>query len=402
MANGDCVVGGHICLDIIPEIPTSDVSFAPGKLLQVGAARFGAGGPVSNTGLALHKLGIQTQFAGKIGDDLFGEALLRLLASHDPAIVAAMKHAPGEVTSYSIILNPPGEDRMFLHCAGCNDTFGVEDIDYSPLHESRLFHFGYPPLMRRMIEEDGKELVEVYRRARATGVTTSLDMTMPDPHSYTGQVNWKRILTNVLPYVDIFIPSLEETLYCLYPEIFGRMSEEDEPINRQITPEFLRSIGRDLLTMGPAIAGLKMGDRGLYIQTSDLDRMEKMGRARPAALDTWVLRQIWSPCFKVNVAGTTGAGDATLAGFLSGLLRGLSPEETVTMGCAVGACNVEAADSLSGIRGWEETRQRIAGGWERLTLPSSLEESGFRRGNGLWFGLDDAKTSGIARKGGSL
>src|SRR5690606_27731489 len=350
MANGDCVVGGHICLDIIPEIPTADVSFAPGKLLLVGAAQFGGGGPVSNTGLALHKLGIRTRLAGKIGDDFFGEILLKVLASHDPAVVTAMKRAAGEVTSYSIILSPPGEDRMFLHCAGCNDTFGVDDLDYSSLQGARLFHFGYPPLMRQMVEDNGKELVEVYRRAQATGVTTSLDMTMPDPNAYTGQVDWKQILANVLPYVDIFIPSLEETLYCLYPDVFARMSEAKEPINRQVSPEFLRSIGRDLLEMGPAITGLKMGDHGLYIQTADLERMERMGRARPSVLDDWISRQIWSPCFKVEVAGTTGAGDATLAGFLAALLRGLSPEETVTMGCAVGGCNVEAPDSLSGVR----------------------------------------------------
>lgn len=164
-------------------------------------------------------------------------------------------------------------------------------------------------------------------------------------------------------------------------------------MNRQVSPEFLRSIGVDLLRMGPAISGLKMGDRGLYIQTSDLSRMEKMGRARPAGLEQWVSRQIWSPCFEVKVAGTTGAGDATLAGFLAGLLRGLSPEETVTMGCAVGGCNVEAADSLSGIRGWEATRQRIARGWGRLALPSTLKESDFRRGDGLWFGSDDKKNA---------
>ncbi len=51
---------------------------------------------------------------------------------------------------------------------------------------------------------------------------------------------------------------------------------------------------------------------------------------------------MWAPCFDVEVVGTTGSGDATIAGFLSALLRDASPEEAMTMAVAVGACNVEA------------------------------------------------------------
>jgi sugar/nucleoside kinase (ribokinase family) len=73
------------------------------------------------------------------------------------------------------------------------------------------------------------------------------------------------------------------------------------------------------------------------------------------------------------VVGTTGAGDATVAGFLSGLLRDLSPEAAATAAVAVGACNVEAADALSGVRSWEETMSRVAGGWEQrwFSMPAA-------------------------------
>jgi len=65
------------------------------------------------------------------------------------------------------------------------------------------------------------------------------------------------------------------------------------------------------------------------------------------------------------VIGTTGAGDATIAGFLAALLRDLPPDEAMNAALAVGACNVEAADALSGIRSWCETLQRINAGWAR-------------------------------------
>jgi sugar/nucleoside kinase (ribokinase family) len=93
-----------------------------------------------------------------------------------------------------------------------------------------------------------------------------------------------------------------------------------------------------------------------------------MGRAVPRDANGWANQEIWAPCFAVSVVGTTGSGDATIAGFLSALLRGFSPDQAVTAAVAVGACNVEAADALSGIRTWEETMERIQSGWQRRTL----------------------------------
>jgi sugar/nucleoside kinase (ribokinase family) len=102
-----------------------------------------------------------------------------------------------------------------------------------------------------------------------------------------------------------------------------------------------------------------------------------------------VEREIWSPCFQVNVAGTTGSGDATIAGFLAAFLRGLAPEDALTAAVAVGACNVEAPDALSGIRGWDETLGRVRNGWPRHAL--EIAARGWRRdpGLGLWLGPCD-------------
>src|SRR5258708_34241591 len=90
-----------------------------------------------------------------------------------------------------------------------------------------------------------------------------------------------------------------------------------------------------------------------------------MGRCRVADGAAWSDRELWAPCFAAQVAGTTGSGDATIAGFLAGLLQGMGPEETMLTACAVGACSVEAVDALSGKRSWPETAERIGGGWPR-------------------------------------
>ena len=150
------VVAGHICLDIIPTIFQERIEFTPNRMLEVGPAVLSTGGAVSNTGLALHKLGITTQLMGKVGKDSFGAVVREIVAKHEPSLTEGMHVAGGEATSYTVIISSPSQDRMFLHCPGCNNTFGADDIDYAMLHEAGLFHFGYPPVMRRVIEDDGR------------------------------------------------------------------------------------------------------------------------------------------------------------------------------------------------------------------------------------------------------
>jgi sugar/nucleoside kinase (ribokinase family) len=105
--------------------------------------------------------------------------------------------------------------------------------------------------------------------------------------------------------------------------------------------------------------------------------MAGIGRAAPLSPQDWADRELWSPCFRVAVAGTTGAGDATIAGLLSGLLRGMSAEESLTAAVGVGACNVEAPDALSGVRTWEATQERIQPR-DGNAMPLQLDAPGWR------------------------
>ena len=151
-----------------------------------------------------------------------------------------------------------------------------------------------------------------------------------------------------------------------------------------ITPELLTDLGDELLGLGVKIAGLKLGDRGFYLRTADRAAIAGMGRAAPADPAAWADQELWAPCFRVEVVGTTGAGDAAIAGFIAGLLRGLTPAAALTAAVAAGACNVEAADALSGIRPWDETLGRIAAGWPRHVLAIDAAGWRFDAGHRLW------------------
>lgn len=372
---GDAIVAGHLCLDMFPDLSGSgqvglNEIFQPGRLVAVGPLGYCTGGPVSNTGLALTKLGIETCLMGKVGDDLVGQAIQDTIRNHGASLADAMLVDPETQSSYTIVLNPPGVDRIFLHCPGANDTFDADDVDYDQVAGVRLFHFGYPPLMKRMYEAGGLQLVEVFRRAKETGVTTSLDMALPDPSSPAGQADWREILRAVLPHVDLFLPSIEEILFMLRPVASQALCAEAGGPNilPLIRPELLSDVSQELIELGSKIVALKLGDRGLYLRTTCLADLEALGRAQPTDAAAWANREFWAPCFQVEMVGTTGSGDASIAGFLCALLRDLSPEQAVTAAVAVGACNVEAADALSGIRPWDETWQRVRSGWARHDL----------------------------------
>jgi sugar/nucleoside kinase (ribokinase family) len=387
------VVAGHICLDVIPTFATAEDRRtelpAPGQLVQVGPAILSTGGLVSNTGLALHLLGVETRLMGKVGDDAFGRVVVDLIRSRRPSLADGIIMAPGESTSYSIVLSLPGRDRSFLHWSGANDTFCASDLKLETIEQTRLFHFGYPPVMARMYASDGAELSGLFRTVKALGVTTSLDMVMVDPSSPAGQANWEMILRATLPHVDVFLPSIEELLLLLRRSEYNRLTARG-PILDQISPALLHEMADTLLAWGVKIVGLKMGYRGMYLRTAGADKLVNLGRAAPEPIDVWSNRELWAPIFQVaRLGGTTGAGDATIAGFLAALLVGRSPEDTLTFACAVGACNVEAADALSGLRSWDQTWARIKSGWARVVRPIDDPTWRWDSRRQLWIGPSD-------------
>ena len=385
----EAVVAGHICLDVIPglgHIPSGKLSeyLQPGHTMLVGQAGFCTGGPVSNTGLALHRLGVHTRLIAKVGQDPFGEIVLGLAGGMDAGLASGLVVDPKSPTSYTVVLSAPGSDRIFLHCVGANDDFGSEDIDYKLVFQARLFHFGYPTVMRRMYSNGGAEMTRIFRMAKETGVTTSLDLTFPDPDSPGGKADWVAIFRACLPYVDIFLPSFEELLFCLRKQQFDELTRRtNNSLLDAATPELVSDLGAEILSLGAKIAVIKLGDRGLYLRTSNGDSLSALGRAAPLNPAAWADLELRSTCFKVDVVGTTGSGDTTIAGFLAALLRGLSPQDAVTAAVAVGACNVEAADALSGLRSWDETMARIRCGWSHHDLV--CQARGWEKiSDGLW------------------
>lgn len=372
----EIVVSGHLCIDLHPEMANVAPSAlaAAGKLFEVGAMGMSTGGCVSNTGLTLYKLGVHAGLMAVVGDDLLGQATRTLLAERDPVLADLVRVQSGQPSSYSVVLTPQGADRTFLHCTGTNSTFSAQSITYDLLGGVKIFHLGYPPLLPGLVANHGAGLQAIFKRVREAGIITSMDMVMVDPFSEMGRANWRSILAATLPYVDVFLPSIDEIRFMLRPDEPPTISGAF-PYWARIG--YLRGLADELLAMGSAIAGFKLGSYGLYFRTASAERLNSLAGL---GLDTtaWAQTECYQPAFQVEVRGTTGAGDSAYAGFLAALLHGQSPTEAARWACAVGACNVEAADSTSGIQtlaatldrlhsGWPERADRVMGESERMT-----------------------------------
>lgn len=368
----DAVVAGHVSLDLAPTL-RGPVTLEPGRLVVVGPALMSTGGVVCNTGLALHRLGVRVRLTGKVGADLFGRAVLEALLTHDERLADDIVVAEDEDTSYTIVISPPGFDRSFLHCAGVNRTFCADDVRPELLAGSRVFHFGYPPLMPAMYADGGTQLGRMFARVHEAGPATSLDLCAFDPDSAAGKADWPGVLATALPHVDLFAPSIDEVLFILdrpaHDQLRGGVS-----LDALVDRTRLAELGDMLIAMGAAVVAIKLGQQGLYVRTAtDAARTQSFCDRLGLAVEAWCAREVFSPCFEAReVVATTGSGDCTIAGLLAALLRGANPADAATAATAVGAFSVEAGDPTSAIPPWPHVAARIEAGWPRVPLDIEL------------------------------
>lgn len=375
------VAAGHICLDITPVFhggigTQMDKILEPGKLIDVGAADIHTGGAVANTGLAMQKLGIDTKLMGKIGDDALGKTILSILESYhaeEGMIVDA-----DTTTSYSIVLAIPGIDRMFLHHPGANHTFSYDDLDFAEIAKADLFHFGYPPIMRNMYLDNGKELVRIFRKVHESGVLTSLDLAAIDPSSEAAQQNWEEILRQVLPYVDFFVPSIEELCMMIAPETYAKWLERanGSDVTGILSLSDILPLAEKLRSMGARNFLIKCGAPGLYYDMANAEVQKELEEKSELSFLNWADKSGFEKSYTPDqVLSGTGAGDTTIAAFLSALLQGYDLETCLHLASATGASCVAAYDALSGIKPFAEQLEHIQTGWKKQDLLKTEEET---------------------------
>ncbi|MGQ9486410.1 MAG: carbohydrate kinase family protein [Armatimonadota bacterium] len=277
-----------------------------GRLNLVERMELHSGGCAANTGVSLAKIGVRTAVIGKVGNDGFGDFLVQVLQKHG-IDTRGVKRDEKEATSATMVMVHSDGERSFLHYIGANAALRLEDVDMDIVRQSRVLHVAGALVMPGI---DGEPTAELLRRAKEMGVITSFDTV------WNTNSGWMQTVKPCLPYVDYMIPSIEEAKM-----LTGKEDPED--------------IARVFLDNGVKVVGLKMGERGCYIRTSDV----KLAISR----------------YQVQAVDALGAGDAFAAGFLTGVVKGWDLEQTGRFANAVGALCVTALGATTGVCSLEET-----------------------------------------------
>jgi sugar/nucleoside kinase (ribokinase family) len=331
-------VAGHICVDLVPDLPGAELT--PGQLLQVGPLAVHLGGCVGNTGLDLASLGVHTLLVSALGDDHLA-TVARAMITAQPAAEHRIATAPGLSTSYSIVVQPPGVDRTFWHHVGANTVFDASTVDPAA---APLLHIGYLPLLPRLIDHDGDRLMQLLQAASAESVTTSVDMCVVEPHA--APVDWSAVLTRVLPVCDIVTPSLDDMRTALAtPQLDGD------------------DAAAWLLERGAAVVIVTDGPRQVVVRTAGRTRFVGATGRRAALLaalpQSWFDRTLHLTPLPARVAQTTAAGDALTASVLAGVAWSWGLDDAVDLMLAAAAHRVAHRGTLTDLvpaHGWSRQR----------------------------------------------
>lgn len=369
MDNKKIAVVGTICLDATPGFYESQrverigELMKPGKLINIDVMNNNAGGVLANTGLALKKFGSDVVLVGKHGDDAYGQILHQIFESYDAA--GHLICGENESTSYTLVIAPPGIDRIFLHHMGANATFNYDDIDFDLIAQCGHFHFGYPTIMRRMYLDNASETERIFQKVKELGLTTSLDMTLVEDASEAGKEDWKQIVKNLMPYVDFFVPSVEEIAHMIdkerYQDWIERAAGSDVTTILDIEKD-VKPLAETLLKWGAKCVLIKCGVKGMYLRSSSAEIM----RSIDPQFGSWGDLDIYEASYVPDrILSGTGAGDASIAAFLKAALEGYTPQRCLQFATATGASCITEYDSLSGLLSFEEMEKKIDAGWKK-------------------------------------
>ncbi|MET4635892.1 sugar/nucleoside kinase (ribokinase family) [Kaistia defluvii] len=276
---------------VIGDVMT-DVIVRPDGPLVVGSdrrAKIGLypGGSGCNQAAWLAHFGIPVAFAGRVGRRDLAE---QEQALRDAGVVPVLSADDERTTGMLIVLLSEGGERSFLTDRGANDGLSAEDLPFSMLNEIDLVHVSGYSLFTPGPREAVMAMMAV---ARARGITVTVDPASVGFLEEVGPSNFLGWTSDA----SIIFPNAEEAA-CL--------------TGTRNAAEQIR-----FLTARYDLAVIKRGAEGAEAANLSV----RLKAAAP----------------KVEVADTTGAGDAFLAGFLAAHLAGKGVDVCLERGVKAGA-----------------------------------------------------------------
>ena len=279
----------------VPEYPPpySKIELADYTLL--------AGGEIASAMTGLRRLGMKTAYIGRFGDDREGDFGLQTLVDEGVNVEYAERIAGAQTQIAFIIVDTSNGERTVIWKRDGKLAYAPAEVPLEFVREAKIFH---------ATPHDAPACASMAREAKTHGAVVSIDI----DNLFDG-------VTEMIPLVDIFISSAE------FPEKLVGIKDRKDSL-REIKSRF-----------GCPVVGMTLGRRGSLILFEDVF-IETDGFEVPN-----------------GCRDTTGAGDAFRVGFLYGLLKGESIEESARNGNAVAALKCRELGARTALPNESELRK---------------------------------------------
>ena len=238
------------------------------------------GGAPANVAVAAAKLGANTAFIGKVGNDAFGRLLVDTVKQNGVNADGMVITDKANTTLAVVSLQESGERSFAFYRKGFADTLLEKDeIPDALLNSTRILHFGSVSLTD---EPSRSATLYAAKRAKTYGATITYDPNFRES-LWQDREEAIEMMKHPLSLVDILKISDEE---------LPLLTDTDDPEKGTAYLADTYGIPLILLTLGAKGAYYRFGDR------------------------TGLCEGV-----KVKVADTNGAGDTFFGAFLSGMLR---------------------------------------------------------------------------------
>jgi fructokinase len=260
------------------------------------------GGAPANVAVAASRLGAQAAFVGSVGEDLFGDFILRALESEGVETGGVSRQKPPTRTSLAFVEIGSDGDREFTFyrsSPAADELLSPEDVTEDLISGASFVNFGSIPLIREPAHSATRRIADL---ARANGVPVAFDVNFRE-HLWESREAAREAVDPLLDLATI-------------------VKLGDDELSPLIGVDGVEEAAKKLLDRGVPLVLISRGPKGAFYATGEFS-----GEV---------------PAFDVDeVVDATGAGDAFLAAALVHLSGEPFVEERVReatlRGCAAGA-----------------------------------------------------------------
>lgn len=286
------------------------------------------GGAPANVAVAAARLGAEAAFVSSVGEDLFGDFILRALESEGVDASAVVRQSPPTRTSLAFVEISATGDRSFTFyrsSPAADELLSPEDLGADFLSGVSFLNFGSIPLIRDPARSATHRAVEL---AEEAGVATAFDVNYRE-HLWESASAAREVVEPLLGRSRV-------------------VKMGDGELAALLGTDEVEEAAGIVLDRGASLVLVSLGERGAFYATREFGD--------------------YVPAPAVEAVDTTGAGDAFLGAALSHLAgfpeSGWSEErvrEAARRGTAAGSLACTGFGAMSALPTKEELERFMAG-----------------------------------------